>query len=513
MKQDKSVKDAIDEITVFCKRKGFVFPSSELYGGFSGFFDYGPFGVELKNNIKQEWWNLFVKSRDDIVGIDGAIISHPKIWKASGHVDCFEDLFVEDEKTKERYRADLLVEEAINKNVEGLSPKELLELIQKNKIKSPKGNALSEPKQFNLMFKTNVGPLVTDKSETYLRPETAQLIFANFKNIVDTCRVKLPFGIAQIGKAFRNEISPRNFLFRTREFEQMEIEYFVNPQNKNKCPFIEEVADIKVNIQSSDMQNKNQKEKEFTLSAAIKDKIIKNQWHAYWLGKCFKFFTDLGANPINFRLRQHLEKEKSHYATDTWDLEYKFPFGFKELLGIADRGTFDLSQHIKHSGKDLSIFDQETNKKVLPEVIAEPSFGVDRAFLVFVFDAYENDKKRGNIVLKISPRIAPVKVAVFPLVNKLDKEAYTLHKNLNNLFTSQYDRSGSVGRRYARADEIGIPYTITFDFDSLKDKSVTIRDRDTTKQIRVPIKELEIILSQLINRVKTFDKFKNYIVK
>jgi len=480
-------KLSIEEMAVFCKKKGLVYPSGEIYGGLSGFFDFGPNCVELRNNIKREWWKFHVQEREDIVGIDGSIITNPRVWEASGHVKNFTDVYVKCRKCKKPNK--------IDKSEIG-------------KVRCECGGEYEVIGDLNLMFKTNVGPV--ESNTAYLRPETAQLIFANFKLVAENSRLKLPFGIAQVGKAFRNEISPRDFLFRCREFEQMEIEYFVHPENSKKCPFINDVLKHEITILSADMQKKEKKPQKMTIEQTLKKKIIGTEWLAYWLAIEHKWFTSLGANSDNFRIRQHLKDELAHYSSDCWDLEYNFPFGWKELEGIADRGDFDLQQHIKHSKKDLSIFDQETNKKIIPHVVAEPSLGVERAFLVFMFDAYNDDKKRGNIVLNLNPKLAPVKAAVFPLMGKpeLEKLAKEIHANLKKHFNVSYDRSGSIGRRYARADEIGTPCCITVDFDSLKDKSVTIRDRDTTKQVRIKIAELKDILRKLIDKEIEFKDLK-----
>jgi len=496
-------KLTIEEMAAFCKKKGFVYQSAEIYNGYSGFWDFGHLGVELKNNIKNEWWNYHVRQRDDIVGLDGSIITHPNVWKASGHVESFEDVMLTCSKCRDKIRADHFIEDKLKINVEGDNVDEINKIINKNKLKCPKcGSNFNEVEKFSLMFKTQVGPKDDKSSVSYLRPETAQLIFTNFKLIAENARLKLPFGIAQIGKGFRNEISPRDFLFRCREFEMMEIEYFVHPEDHETCPFVNEVNNYELNFLTDEMQEKHQKSKTLKVKDAIKKKLV-SEWHAYWLATEQKWFTDLGANKENFRVRQHLKKEKSHYAVDTWDLEYNFPFGWKELQGIANREDFDLKQHMKFSGKDLNLFDEESKKKVIPYVIAEPSQGVERAFLVFMFDAYDNDKKRGNIVLKLHPKLAPVKVGVFPLVNKLDKDAKKIYDSLKKNFNCFFDKSGSIGRRYARADESGIPYCVTIDFDTTKNKSVTIRNRDDTKQKRIKIKELKDVLSKLIdNEVK-----------
>jgi glycyl-tRNA synthetase len=471
----------IKEMSTFCKKKGFVFQNSEIYGGLSGFFDYGPLGVELKNNIKENWWNCFVRKEENIFGIDGSILSHQNIWKASGHIENFEDILVEDKVTKERFRADHLVEEKLNIQVAGLNAKELGKLIKENKITSPKGNKLTEPKQFNLMFQTNIGPIQNKESISYLRPETAQSIFTNFKQVAETQRAKLPFGIAQIGKAFRNEISPREFLFRQREFEQMEVEFFLREDQQNNCPLLSKFKKTKIKFISAN----NTKAKIVTLET-----INATEWHKYWLIKSYNWFLDLGINKDNLRIREHSKKELSHYSSATFDIEYQFPFGWKEIHGNANRGNFDLKQHMKHSKEKLELYDEETKKKILPEVI-EPSQGVDRAFLVFLYDSLIDDKKRGNIVLKLHSKLSPYKSAVFPLVSnkkdimKLAKKVYsTLEVN------SFFDKSGSIGRRYARQDEIGTPFCITIDFDSIKDKSVTVRDRNTTRQKRIKISKL-----------------------
>jgi glycyl-tRNA synthetase len=490
----------IDEMAVFCKRKGFVYPNSEIYGGLTGFFDYGALGVELKNNIKQEWWNRHVRERRDIVGMDGSIIANPKVWIASGHVESFTDVMLKCKKCSQSVRADHLCEEKLKIPTQGLSPQELNDLIKKHGIKciNCKGD-FEDVSKFNMMFATNVGPQKTENSTAYLRPETAQLMFADFKLIQENARMHLPFGIAQIGRSFRNEISPRDFLFRCREFEQMEIEYFVNPE-KNECPYVEEFYDSELNVYNAEMQEKNEKQKKIKIKELV-DKKIMLPWHAYWLSHELKWFTDFGANAEKFRVRQHLQKEKSHYATDTWDLEYEFPFGWKELQGVANRGSFDLTQHMKVSGKDLSYYDEESKKKIIPHVIAEPSQGVERAFLVFMFDAYCFDEKRQNIVLKLHPKLAPIKVAIFPLVsNKEDlvKKAESVYEFLKRTFACAFDVSGSIGRRYARSDENGTVLCCTIDFDSLTDNAVTLRHRDTTSQIRVPIKDLKEIIGKVI---------------
>jgi len=473
----KKLDISIEDMAIFCKRRGFVYPSGEIYGGFSGFWDFGHLGVELKNNIKREWWNFHVRGREDIVGIDGSIITNPKVWEASRHVANFLDIAVVCKKCGNKTK---------------------LDRYELGKVKCEKcGGEFESKGEFNPMFTTQVGPVKEGSIKSYLRPETAQLIFTNFKFVQDNARMRLPFGIAQIGKSFRNEIAPRDFLFRTREFEQMEIEYFVNP--KKKCPY--EIPDVEILVYSEEMQKKNTKPKKMKLSDACKRKIIKTDWHAYWLAQEFLWFVNLGANPSKFRIRQHTTDEKSHYALDTWDFEYEFPFGWKELQGMANRTNFDLEQHQKTSGKDFAIFDEETKKKFLPHVVCEPSQGVGRAFLVFMFDSYFYDKEKGDIILKLNPRLAPIKAAIFPIVKRddLEKIARNIFDNLKAEMNVVYDKSGSIGRRYARNDEVGTPFCITVDEESKKNKDVTIRDRNTKKQVRVKISKLGKILGDLIS--------------
>jgi len=481
----------IDEIASYCKRKAIIFPNSDIYGGYAGFWDYGPIGAELKNNIKKEWWEFFVHQRENIVGIDGAIITHPTVWKASGHVDSFIDPLVECKKCHARRRADHLVKDALKIPTDNMSFKELDEKIKKHKIKCPVCRSeFSDVRVFNLMFKTNVGPTTGENSVSYLRPETAQVIFTNFKPVVDTTRVKIPFGIAQIGKAFRNEISPRNFVFRSREFEQMEIEFFVDPDKKNDCPDLKKVWDLKANILDRKLQEKEKGHRKMTIREAVEKKIMVNHWHAYWIALSYKWLLGLGINPEKLRLRQHTKEELSHYAEDTWDVEYHYPFGWKELQGIANRTQFDLSQHQKFSKVNLEYFDEATKRKFIPYVAAEPSIGVERLVFTIITDALEEEEER--TVLKIHPKLAPYKVAVFPLVkkDKLPEKAREVFKILSSQFHSFYDESGSIGRRYRRMDEIGTPFAVTVDYDSLKDNTVTVRDRDSMEQERVEINKL-----------------------
>ncbi|MHA1785653.1 MAG: glycine--tRNA ligase, partial [Candidatus Helarchaeota archaeon] len=418
-------KDLFSKIIALCTKNGIVFPSGEIYGGLAGFFDFGPLGVELKENIKQDMWNRFVKRRMDVVGIDGSIITNPKTWKASGHVDRFHDPLVSCGKCKKKIRLDHLLEDKLNIQVDGLSFDEMEDLKKENNLQCPfcKGE-LSELKSFNLMFKTYVGADATEENVAYLRPETAQLIFINFRRIQNAYRLKLPFGIAQVGKAYRNEISPRNFLFRMREFEQFEIEYFIHPEQLNECPFFDDVKDFKFQVLSAEMQEKKEPETWMTANELINKKIILTTWHCYWLVEFLKWFKDLGIKIENLRARQHLPEEKSHYSLETWDIEYKFPFGWKEIHGNANRTTFDLSQHIRYYENKLDLSDDKlvkskgfnavvgyqdpkTNQKIIPYVVSEPSQGIERLFLTILFEAYS--EREGKRVLKINPKIAPVK--------------------------------------------------------------------------------------------------------
>ena len=447
------MENKMDKIISLAKRRGFVFPGSEIYGGMANTWDYGPFGVQLKNNIQNLWWKTFVTSRADIFGINSSILMNPKVWEASGHVEGFNDALIDCKSCKSRLRADHLIEDQLDIKTEGKSVKEMDKVVKKGKIKCPKCGKkdFTDARNFNLLFKTFIGPVEHDTSVAYMRGETAQGMFVNFKNIMDTMRPKLPFGIAQVGKAFRNEITPGNFIFRTLEFEQMEIEYFV------------EKKDWKKHFESW------QKEMEVWLKL-------------------------LGIQKKNYKVRPHTKDELSHYSKKTIDFEYKFPFGWKELYGLAYRTDFDLKQHQEHSKKDLEYRDNQTNKKFLPHVI-EPTFGLDRTVLMVLLDAYteEKVKKETRVVLKLNKNIAPVQIAVLPLSKKpkLAKVAQTVFQMLQTEFRAMYDETQSIGKRYRRQDEIGTPYCMTVDFDSLEDKSVTVRDRDSMKQERVRIKELE----------------------
>ena len=419
----------MEKIVSLCRRRGFIFPSSEIYGGLSSCWDYGPLGVEVKRNIKQAWWQAVVQQRDDMVGLDASILMHPRTWEASGHLKGFADPLVECKSCHLRWRSDDL----------------------KGDSCPSCGGELTEPRLFNLMFKTFIGPIEEQASVIYLRPETAQGMFVNFENVVNATRKRLPFGIAQMGKAFRNEVTTGNFIFRCREFEQMEIEFFVRPET---------------------------------------DK----QWFDYWIEERLNWYVKLGIKRENLRLRQHTKEELAHYARECYDIDYLFPMGWAELEGIANRGDFDLVQHSTFSGKSLTYYDEETKENITPYII-EPSAGVDRSFLAFLCDAYVEEEVEGEtrVLLHFHPDLAPIKVAVLPLSRRenlvsLAKEVYA---DLRRHFMTQYDDAQSIGRRYRRQDEIGTPFCVTIDFQSLEDKQVTIRERDTLNQIRVPIAELK----------------------
>jgi len=429
----------MDTFVSLCKRRGFVFQSSEIYGGIGGFWDYGPLGVELKNNIKRDWWRSMVQLRDDVVGIETSIIMNPRVWEASGHVATFADPMSDCKDCKRRFRTD-----DITTN-------------EKGERRCPEcGGELTEARMFNLMFKTFVGPVEDDASQVYLRPETAQGMFVNFDNVLTTTRRKLPFGIAQIGRSFRNEITPGNFIFRDREFEMMEMEYFVMPGTDE-------------------------------------------EWHERWIEERLNWWTDrLGVRKENLQLREHPKEELSHYSKRTVDIEYDFPFaGFSEVEGIANRTDFDLKQHEQHAGRTLRYFDETTNQQIIPYVI-EPAMGIDRCFLTLLIDAYAEEEVRGEkrIVLRLKPELAPVKVAVLPLSRneQLVPPARRVWDLLRPHFMTQYDDAQSIGRRYRRQDEIGTPFGVTIDFETLQDEAVTIRERDSMEQTRAPIAKLVAVI-------------------
>jgi glycyl-tRNA synthetase len=448
--------DSMETMVNLCKARGYIYPGSEIYGGLANSWDYGPLGVELKNNIKKIWMKKFVQETKYNVGLDAAILMNPETWVASGHVGGFSDPLIDCKECKTRHRADKLIEEWAHDNgndmiADGMKDEEMVEFIKNNHIICPncgKQN-FTDIRKFNLMFKTFQGVTEDSTTQLYLRPETAQGIFVNFKNVLRTTRRKLPMGIAQIGKAFRNEITPGNFTFRTREFEQMELEFFCKP--------------------GTDLE-----------------------WHAYWKDYCKKFLIDLGMKEENIRLRDHSKEELVFYSAATTDIEFAFPFGWGELWGISDRTDYDLKQHANHSKADLSYLDPETNEKYIPYCI-EPSLGCDRVALAFLCNSYEEEKIAEDdtrIVLHLHPILAPYKVAVLPLSKKLSEKAEEVYASLSKRFMCDYDEAGSIGKRYRREDEIGTPYCVTIDFDTLEDDTVTIRDRDTMEQVRVKIDEL-----------------------
>ncbi|MFW6286239.1 MAG: glycine--tRNA ligase [Nanoarchaeota archaeon] len=493
----------IEELAKFCKNKGFVFQAAEIYGGLAGFFDFGPLGVELKNNIKSLYWKHFVLKREDIVGQDGSVITNPKVWKASGHVDNFGDLILTTKDTKTKLRADHFIEDELKIPADGMNAQEIQDLINKNNLKY-KGEDFEEIKDFNLMFNTQVGADTTKTSMAYLRPETCQSIFPNFKLIADCARQKLPFGIVQSGKAFRNEISPRDFVFRSREFEQIEMEYFFNPQTK--CSYLtDNHLNTKMQFLSAQNQDNNSNK---MIEVTIKDLLDQNKlsdYHAFWLVEFFNFFNkEVGLSFENLRIREHVKTELSHYSSATFDIDYNYPMGFKEMIGIAYRGNYDLTQHQIHSKSKLDFFDETTHTKLLPHVI-EPSAGVERFMMAVLFEAYNNDTLRGNVVLSFKPNLSPYKVAIFPLMNKavLSTKARELYNELiEEEIAVMYDKSGSIGKRYARQDEIGTPYCITIDFETIeegdKKDTITIRNRDTTEQKRISTNNLSDVINKLI---------------
>jgi glycyl-tRNA synthetase len=451
----------LDTIISLCKRRGFVYPTSTIYGGLANSYDYGPLGTELLRSIKNLWWREFITKRTDMVGLDSQIMLHPQTWVASGHVGAFNDPLVEDKITHKRYRADHLIEAWAEKNGQevitaNMSLTDMATYIVEQKIKSPDGNELTEPKAFNLLFETAIGAVSGEKAKVYLRGETAQGIFSDFKHVVDSTRMKLPFGVGQIGKSFRNEVTTGQFVFRTFEFEQAEIEYFFDPETTSWEQLMED-----------------------------------------WKAAMWQFVTKtLGIKAENLRWRKHSDKERSHYSKDTYDLEYQFPFGWKELWGIAYRTDYDLQQHQNLSGEKLEYFDPQSNRHFIPHVI-EPAVGVNRLFLMVLFDAYREDTERGRVVLELNSRLAPYEAAVFPLLKnkpELVAKAEELFKNLLNDFKVTWDDRGNIGKRYLYQDEAGTPFCITVDFQTLEDATVTVRNRDTAEQVRVPIAELPNML-------------------
>lgn len=504
MNQDN--KPNLEELATFCKKKGFVFQAAEIYGGLAGFFDFGPLGVELKTNLKSLYWKHFVHKRDDIVGQDGAIITNPKVWKASGHIDNFGDLILTTKESKTKLRADHFIEDTLNIPGDGLTANDINDLIKKHNL-TYNNEEFEEVKDFNLMFSTQVGADTTKNATAYLRPETAQSIFPNFRSVAEVSRKQLPFGITQIGKAYRNEISPRDFVFRCREFEQIEMEYFFNPETQCE-KLTDKHLNLKLNVLTAKSQEADSDEmSELTIKDLLEDESYNmNSYHAYLLAEFYFWLTQtLGLSPSNLRIREHVSNELSHYSCATFDIDYKYPMGYKEMLGMANRTNYDLSQHQTHSKTKMEVFDEATKSKVLPHVI-EPSFGVERAMMAVLLEAYNEDEQRGNTVLKFVPKMAPTKVAVFPLMNKVEltTPAKKIYEELLDLeIVALYDKSGSVGKRYARQDEIGTPFCLTIDYETVEEGdnkgTVTIRDRDTTEQKRVLVEDLGEVLPKLLN--------------
>ncbi|MEE1239107.1 MAG: glycine--tRNA ligase [Acutalibacteraceae bacterium] len=459
-----NAKKSMDSIVALAKGRGFVYPGSEIYGGLANSWDYGPLGVELKNNIKKAWLKKFVQESPYNVGLDSAILMNPETWVASGHLGGFSDPLMDCRSCKTRHRADKLIEDyvaenGLSDNPAAMSDEEMMQYIKDKGIACPNcgSHDFTDIRKFNLMFKTFQGVTEDSSSTLYLRPETAQGIFVNFKNIARTTRKKVPFGVAQVGKSFRNEITPGNFIFRIREFEQMELEFFCKP--------------------GTDLY-----------------------WFEYWRGFCKKWLLDLGMNEEHLRLRDHDKDELCFYSKATTDFEFLFPFGWGELWGVADRTDYDLTQHANHSGESMEYFDPETNEKYIPYVI-EPSLGADRVLLAFLCDAYdeeEDEKGDTRVVLRLHPALAPFKAAVLPLSKKLSEKATKVFSDLAADFMVDFDDAGSIGKRYRRQDEIGTPICITYDFDSLEDNCVTVRDRDTMEQKRIPISELKDYIAKSV---------------
>jgi len=448
----------MEKLIAHAKNNGFVYQGSEIYDGLANTWDYGPLGVELKNNIKRAWWKRFIQESPYNVGIDSAIFMNPRVWEASGHIGNFNDPLIDCKKCGKRHRADKLIEAYDpNMHADGMEPEEMMAYIREHNIGCPDcgGHDFTDIRKFELMFETSMGVVKDAKSTVYLRPETAQGIFVNFKNVARTTRKKVPFGIGQIGKSFRNEITPGNFIFRTREFEQMELEFFTKPD-----------TDL--------------------------------EWFSYWRSACMNFLKDLGLKEENLRFRDHEQKELSFYSKATTDIEYLYPFGWGELWGIADRTDYDLNRHMEYSKKDLTYLDPTTHEKYVPYVI-EPSVGADRLFLSVIADAYDEEECGDTrIVMHLHPALAPIKVAVLPLTKKLSEKAEAIYASLSADFNTEYDVSGKIGKRYRRQDEIGTPLCVTVDFDTLEDEAVTVRDRDTMNQERVKIEDLKDYIAKRV---------------
>ena len=457
----KNTEKSMEKLVALCKGRGFVYAGSEIYGGLANTWDYGPLGVELKTNIKNAWRKKFIQENPYNVGLDSAILMNPQTWVASGHLGGFSDPLMDCRECKTRHRADNLIEDFDGTNVAGWTNEQMMDYIKEKAIACPScgKHNFTDIRQFNLMFKTFQGVTEDSKNELYLRPETAQGIFVNFANIQRTTRKKVPFGVAQIGKSFRNEITPGNFIFRVREFEQMELEFFCKP--------------------GTDLE-----------------------WFEYWRGFCRDWLYSLGIKEENLRLRDHDPEELCFYSKATTDFEYLFPFGWGELWGVADRTDYDLTQHINTSGKSLDYFDPETNERYIPYVI-EPSLGVERLFLTILTEAYDEEvvdaeKNDTRVVLRLHPTLAPFKCAILPLSKKLNEQATEIFTKLSKKFNVDFDDAGSIGKRYRRQDEIGTPFCITYDFDSIEDGCVTVRDRDTMEQVRISINELEAYIEKKI---------------
>lgn len=456
---------SMEKVVALCKIRGFIFQGSEIYDGLANTWDYGPLGVEFKNNVKKAWWKKFIQEHPNNVGLDSAILMNPQVWVASGHVGGFSDPLIDCKQCKTRHRADKIIEDYNTENgiempVDGLPNEVMTSYLKGKNIPCPScgGHDFTDIRKFNLMFKTFQGVTENSKNEIYLRPETAQGIFVNFKNVQRSTRKKIPFGIGQIGKSFRNEITPGNFIFRTREFEQMELEFFCEP--------------------GTDMD-----------------------WFYYWKDFCKDWLINLGIKEESLRMRDHAKEELSHYSKATTDIEFKFPFGWGELWGIANRTDFDLKQHMDHTKEDLSYFDPIKEEKYVPYCV-EPSLGADRVALAFLSDAYDEEEiAEGDVrtVLRLHPALAPVKAAILPLSKKLSAEAFKIYESLSKVLVCEFDETGSIGKRYRRQDEIGTPFCITFDFDSLDDGCVTIRERDTMQQVRISMQGLEAYLQDKIS--------------
>jgi len=487
----------IDKILQISKKRGLIFPGSEIYGGLSGIYDFGPIGFLLKKKIIDYWREYFVKSDENIFEIESSLIMPEKVFEASGHLKGFIDPITKCKKCKSVFRADNLIEEETKLFVEGLSVEELTRIIREKNIRCLKcGGELEDVKVFNLMFSLNIGALGDTKG--YLRPETAQGIFVNFKNILVSLRAKLPFGIAQIGKSFRNEISPRQWLIRMREFTQAEIEFFINPDEKTYDKF-KEYENVRIRILSREAQKAGKSEEEMTVREALDKEIIPSEHMAYFIAKEQLFYESLGIPKEAIRFRHMLPEETPHYSKGNVDMEILFDFGWKEVVGNAYRGDYDLSKHMEFSKADLSYV-LDNGKKIIPHVV-EPSFGIERTIYAVLLYSFVEDKERGWDWFRFSAKIAPISIAVFPLLNKKEmiEKSLEIFKILRKRFDAIFDKSGSIGKRYARADEIGIPYAITIDHKTLEDNTVTIRDRDTTEQERVKIEDLIKKLDNLLN--------------